>query len=251
MRLALECPTSLLQEIQPLGDFDFVLSHLVLKDKEYADFYRNSDRYLILDNSTNELLAPLSEPDIAKAAKIVNPDLVVAPDYLNDMERTLDALNDTVNYFGIRKVLPVVQGATVEECIVCADRLWNRGFDFVAVPYDITCERTDSLGTMALARQKVVQAITHMGIPLIVHLLGLTLLEELSRYGSEVKSIDTGSPVLHGLSNRRYGRDTLLSKSTPTMNKMPVIDAENEAKQMRDVYYNLAYLRTKLDEVIS
>ena len=48
IKLALECPTRLLGDIQPLADFDFILAHLVLQDKEYAEYFSRSKRWKIL-----------------------------------------------------------------------------------------------------------------------------------------------------------------------------------------------------------
>jgi len=48
LKLALECPTLMLNLIQPLADMDFILTHLVLKDKDYALYYMNSKRAKII-----------------------------------------------------------------------------------------------------------------------------------------------------------------------------------------------------------
>ena len=159
MKLALECPTELLEDIQPLADYDFMLTHLVLKDEKYAEYYSKSRKFKVLDNSTNELLKPCSLDEIARATYLVRPDLVVAPDFLSDRVATESILYDAVRMFGKDRVLPVVQGEDYKEVILCADFIIRNGFDKVAVPYDITSSREDSLITMASGRHKVVTHI--------------------------------------------------------------------------------------------
>lgn len=249
MRLALECPTSLLKVIQPLADFDFILTHLVLKDEKYAKFYKKSTRYKILDNSTNELLDPCSLEDIEEADKLVGPcNEIVSPDFLGDAEMTLDALDLACTKFGKGRVLPVVQGRDRLETGNCAEAIWNRGFTKMAVPYDILCKRTYSLQTMATQRHSLVAYFeSRFCLDLELHLLGMTTLEELQNYKSQasrVVSIDTGGPVLMGLYRHRYGRDPLSPKLTPTQNQM---DMCNSSYGEVDIFYNIAYLRKEIN----
>jgi len=246
MKLALECPASLLEQVQPLADFDFILAHLVLSDSAYADFYRGSTRTKILDNSVNELLEPLSLDQLKRAAEVVHPDLVVAPDYLGDSEKTISALDRAINVFGKGKVLPVVQGSTLREALDCSDYLHSELFTSVAVPYDITSRRTDSLEVLAAGRQAVVMGLESSFST--IHLLGLTCLEELEAYRSsrKVVSIDTGSPVLHGLRGLRFGRDRMLAKAIPTLEQMgsPAgFEVDQGDVDFESIYYNIAYLR--------
>ena len=244
MKLALECPTMLLEDIQPLADYDFILTHLVLKDEEYARYYSESKRFKVLDNSTNELLKPCFLDEIARAAKIVRPNLVVAPDFLGDHLATENILYDAVRKFGLRRVLPVVQGKGYEEVMLCADFIIRNGFDKIAVPYDITSSREDSLITMASGRHKVVTyIINRVPIGFKIHLLGMTTLEELSSYGSDwVESVDTGSPIRHGMYRVQFGKDELQTKIHPTLE---VIEAAPEIN-LPGIYYNIAYLRKVL-----
>ena len=241
MKLAIECPTSILKDIQPLADFDFILSHLVLQDKEYANYYAHSSRVKILDDSTNELLKPMSLKEIQEAAEIVKPDLIIPPDYLNDVARTCDALEDAISLFGMQRLLPVLQGKDSEECLKCAGYYWIKGFHSVAVPYRVTGHKEDSMMQMSSTRVSIIAKVTKE-YPFAIHLLGMTNLSELRGYGKIVRSIDTGIPVLMGLNNMQLGRDELRDKKDPTYNLMP-----KEATNLSDVYFNLAYLRRELN----
>lgn len=248
MKLALECPTALLEDIQPLADFDWILAHLVLQDREYAQFYSQSTRMKILDNSTNELLEPCSLSDIAKTAEIVKPDYIVAPDYLGDHLSTEKALDEAVAVFGLGRVFPVVQGHTLGHVLECTEYIAKTGFNRVAVPYDLTCNREDSIEKMASAREEVVSRLILLNNFEWIHLLGMTTLEELESYRSisQVKSIDTGSPVLNGLEGLRFGKDALLPKKQPTMSQMEAYVHHHSKYGSLEIYYNIAYLRKVL-----
>ena len=238
MRLALECPSSLLEEVQPHADFDFILTHLVLQDKRYADFYKNSRRTKILDNSVNELSTPTSLDDIERASEIVTPNYIVSPDYLQNLTETKRSLEATLKKFSPAQILPVVQGSNYCECVDYAEYLKSLGFTFLAVPYD-SCIGKSSLAVMSGCRDIIVGILTSQEFR--VHLLGMTDLEELRRYRSNPKviSIDTGCPILHGMRGLRLGRDKLPDKKSPTMNQMP----DYLPSMMPDIQYNIEYLR--------
>ena len=244
MRLALECPTELLSDIQPLADFDFILCHLVLQDEEYANYYKRSTRLKILDNSTNELLHPCSLDEIKRAADIVQPDYVVSPDFLGDHFSTEKGLDDTIKLFGKEKVLPVVQGSELKYVLECAEYITKKRLYRVAVPYDLTCSRKDSLEKMADARREVVEKLLQLDFQWI-HLLGMTTLEELENYNNWdiVGTIDTGSPVMHGMRRKKFGVDNLLPKDKPTLTQMGRFYPTTRST----IYYNIAYLRKVLN----
>jgi len=243
MILALECPTELVDEIQPLADFDFILAHVVLRRGSYASYCEKPGRMKILDNSCNELLHPCTFKELKEAADMVKPDYIVAPDYLGDYFSTERALDEAITIFDKEKIFPVIQGHELKYALECADYIASKGFEKIAVPYDITSSRGSSLESMASKRVRVVREL----LPRFewVHLLGMTTLEELESYKNkkQVKSIDTGSPILHGINGIRFGRDELLNKSIPTWNLMEVAPRINLA----DIYYNIGYLRKILN----
>jgi len=254
MLMALECPTSFLQDVQPLTDFSWVLTHLVLQDKAYAKFYQTrGGPGLVLDNSVNELLEPCSLEDMQKAAEVVRPNKIVPPDYLGDMASTLRELAKAIKIFGKEMLLPAIQGHELEGVYECARYIRELGFEEIAVPYDITCQRTVSLEEMADAREEVITRLVLISGFSTIHLLGMTTLEELDTYWSipQVKSIDTGGPILNGLSGIRFGEGRLLPKRVPTLEQMPdetdilaeLGPGESRDSRLADVYYNIAMLR--------
>lgn len=251
MKLALECPTSMLKDIQPLADFDWILAHLVLADKEYAEYYKKSRRFKVLDNSCNELLEPLDFGDILEAMDRIDlgtGGLVVAPDYLGSYKRTFDGMVRALGVLGTDSLLPVVQGSNLDEVLNLLKELLDVGFNRVAVPYDILSSREDSSVRMANRRLQVVNSIINkVPIGFEIHLLGMTTIEELTGHNKGwVKSIDTGVPVLLGMKGYAVDR-SLVDKSKPTMDQMEAVTSVDPEYSKQMIYYNIAYLRKVLN----
>jgi len=133
------------------------------------------------------------------------------------------------------------------------------GFNFVAVPYDITCKRTNSRDIMAVSRDCIVRNLTRSGLE--VHLLGFTTVDELVGYqdNPKVKSVDTGVPIVYGMNLKRLDEPWDFKKDNPTMDQMlsfqDFIDegstrhAIGPMDRMSAIYYNIAYLRKILGSV--
>lgn len=242
MELAFECPVCMFSFVQPLADYDFCLAHKVLEDPRYATFYRESEKLKFLDNSCNELREPLSLTEIGKAASIVDPTFIVAPDYLRDSKRTLEGLIEAKELFGIAKVFPVIQGSTKEEVKDLAESIRSMGFNWVAVPYDILGNRSMDINKLGRLRMGVVELLRIEGFKWI-HLLGLNSLREVASYQDkpEVQTLDTGAPISNGLRGKRFGRDKLLDKKAPTWDRMHNVDYDYDRNG--DILYNIGYLR--------
>ncbi len=252
MKLALECPIQLLPTIQPLADFDFILTHLVLSDKHYADFYAGSERFKILDNSVNEVGTPTSIEDLQEVQKIVHADFIVPPDFSRDYASTSKALVRAEFTFGKEKLLPVIQGKDLQEALCYGHLLYQKGYKRVAVPYDITGTKDTPDVEKASNRISLIANLL-LHVPFSIHLLGMTTLEELESYKTLplVESIDTGYPIKCGLEDQRFGRDSLCPKNVPTLNSMEEFftgEYPEYLSRMELVYHNLAYLRSLLTQ---
>ncbi len=244
MNIALECPTPLLEAVQPLADFDWILSHLVEADPTYAKWYQLSTRMKVLDNSVNELLEPVSIEKMTGAANIVNPTFIVAPDFLGDWEKTLSALEEAMGVFGRDRTLPVLQGSTLEECKACARDIKAMGFRRISIPYDILSERYFTLRRMGENRSSVLH---HLGAHFSwIHLLGFTSPSELLDYvdRKNILSQDTGKPIMWGLRGDSMHLDDLYEESQgdPTLNKME-LRVDFSHRDLWRVYRNLADYR--------
>jgi len=252
MNIALETPTELLQAVQPLADFDWVLAHLVMEDASYALWYKESKRLKVLDNSVNELLEPMNPQEMIHAANYVDPDYLVAPDFLGDKEKTLHALDEAVGVFGQDVTLPVLQGETLEECQECAKAIKAWGFRRISIPYDILSDRRDSsLDQMGKNRNTL---IANLGINFSwIHLLGFTTPKELLPYKEKLNilSQDTGKPIMWGLRKELMGIGAhylyARPQGDPTLSKM--VQTVSSQTDLWAVYWNLAEYRRIANDV--
>jgi hypothetical protein len=235
MQLALECPTGLLEMVQPFADFDFILADLVLKDEKYCEYYKNSTKEKIVDNSVNELGKPLSIDEIGKAFEIVKGNYLVAPDFLGEGEKTFLAYEECCKALGKEKVIGVIQGSTFEEVFKFVP--YYEGI--LAVPYDLCSQKKDPPWLMGYRRALVV---TNIKSERPVHLLGFNSLEEFFWYKglSNVVSVDTGVPIMLGIQEKDI-MEQLDTKKEPTLNRMDKYELSQ--KVWTAICRNIALLR--------
>jgi hypothetical protein len=149
MKCALVSPTSLLEYVRPFSTYHLALTHKVIYDARYCEYYAGRSKagdYIVLDNSAVEnggRAAPLK--DIVLAAVLVKPSVVVLPDYLFDSSRTLDELENALRSPAmrfLRRVLPevklcaVVQGIDQDDWLECFGILNDprNGIDCLGIP---------------------------------------------------------------------------------------------------------------------
>jgi len=206
MNAALISPTEFLNAVQPFSDYHLALTHRVIYDSKYQQFYAERSKagdFIILDNSAVENEAK-SRPlkDIVLAAVLIKPSVVVLPDYLFDSDKTLDELEDALRspqLQFLRRVIPniklcvVVQGVDAADWLECASILDDskNGIDILGVPMLTTHlfgSRYEALRRMSRRVKKP------------CHLLGFwhnVPLEEIRREAEFdfVIGVDTSKPV--------------------------------------------------------
>lgn len=107
------------------GDIEFCLAHQVLVNKKYADHYKNSKKYVIMDNSAAELGESIVFDNYIKAIKMVMPDEIWLPDRLYDDKTTLKWTKMfikelyTHKLIGNIKLAGIAQGMTLKEWLAC------------------------------------------------------------------------------------------------------------------------------------
>lgn len=118
-----------LLELTAVNQYHMSLAHLIIQDKEYADFYRRmvaTGRYVLMDNGAAEG-SQLSNDDLLKCWKLVHPTELVLPDTLCNSAETLAKVNEAIPFFrgnGVTcKFMAVPQGETLEEWKNCAFEL--------------------------------------------------------------------------------------------------------------------------------
>lgn len=247
IKLSMEFPEVLAGPVTSLSDYNFALAPEVLRRPKLAIIYNLSGKPTYLDNGVNEEGKPCSIQDMKAAAAQLRTSLVIAPDVVGDSKATLTMLPVFENEFDPALILPVIHGTTLSDILNCAERVYERGYVRVAVPYAGVVGSKAPLAMMAKVRSFVVGCVVQMGFSSI-HLLGTTSLEEFVFYRlrPEVKrhllSIDTGMPVSLGLRGTRYPME-LVAKEKSTMATMESLSTE---KQLEDIFYNIAFLRTLL-----
>jgi len=238
MRLALECRTDMLELVQSFADFDWILAHKVLGDEKYAEYYRKSTNVKFVDNSVNELGEPLSVDKLKEAFEKVGGTYVVAPDFIGKAPETIEAYLECTKVFPKNIVAGVIQGETFVDAFECL-RVYNTGI--VCIPYDLWSKKSEPPWLMALRRALFISNIPKdQGF--LVHLLGFTDLGEFFWYQNNpiVYGMDTGVPVLLGLEGLDI-LDPLVSKDTPTFNKMEKLELTQ--KGWTGIIRNIALLR--------
>lgn len=142
MKLANIVPIPLLKRYGRLTKYHLVLSYLVKKSKEYADFYKNcSDKgdYIMIDTSVIELGKPLTIQEQLPIAERVGASEVMCADYPMDKDRTLEATANDLSKIPKDfpyKIFAVPQGKNFAELVECYkeiikfERINTIGFSF-------------------------------------------------------------------------------------------------------------------------
>lgn len=196
MRVAFECNTNILSMVQPFADFDWILVDKYLTDEKYAKWYRESTNVKFVDNSVTEKGEPCGVDELKQVFEDCKGTYVIAPDWINDYEQTVQAYAECCKTFPIEQVVGVLQGSTPEEALKCLDVYQHQ---LVAVPYRVGgSKKGDPNELMSLRRSLVVSNIP---ADRFVHLLGFTAMSEFSWYLTRpnVVSIDTDVPIRAGL----------------------------------------------------
>ena len=256
MKLALNCPTSMLESIQPFGDIDWIYANRYLKDETYADYYRHTGNlYKFIEAGTCETGEPsVTIGDLRKVQEELGAGVIVAPDYPHDMQRTIQMYNECLKIkVGDRnidsgEVVAVLQGATFEEILNLIE-IYSMGKSVIAVPYSL---KVDSQGRamttewMALTRVAIILSIP---ADKPVHLLGFASETEFQFYRNRpnVVSINTGVPILQGIKEQDIDPESFHEKKIPTLNQLDEMKLTNE--HWGAVTRNIAILRKYINLV--
>ena len=219
MLISHEVPISLLKLSKVFNDYDYCLLHLNYQYPEYRDFYKNTTRRVLLDNSLFELGDALTNEQLAQGVLDIKPTWYVVPDCLNDVWTTIDRFEAfTKDYRDLPgKAIGVVQGKTLDDLRYCYQYMArNRFVDKIAIPFDSAAfaeyfpESTSTLVNWCYGRQAFIRELVRDGIfakDKPHHLLGCSLAREFScdLYKElPIESVDTSNPVVAAICNRRY-----------------------------------------------
>ena len=208
MKFALTSPVYML-DWQFKGDFLFVLAQY-MKFESYRkfveDWRKNMDTWaldkrkpIMMDNGAYEGEL-VSMDELLELAKVVKPDIIIAPDSYRNMDDTIDMTTEFLySYKGNAEIMVVPQGRDDFEWMKC---FWHfiseLHFDWLGLPRWLMETPMKRTGIF----DKVRVALENRNVR--VHLLGLPNPHELKHYHGEeiVKSVDSSWPFTYA----RWGR---------------------------------------------
>lgn len=182
IKLAFQVPFAYLHH--HFGDMDFALADFVLKHEGYRDYYAQSNRDMILDNSLHELGSSLALNKLEEAFYSIEPRWVIPPDVLFKTKETLRNLEIAEHVFPEGQILPVLQATTIADFLYLQEAYLEKGYKYMCVPY-----RMSRMSLLPFLRSDIKY-----------HFLGLICAEEFSFLAKQpnIVSLDTGKPFRKG-----------------------------------------------------
>lgn len=222
IKTAHECPTVMFEDVQQVTDYDYFLCHLLEEDSSYKQKMIDSvssGRETVLDNSIFELGHSFDPDKFAYLVRLMKPTWYIVPDILEDYRGTVKSYQNFVTKYPKLegKKIGVVQGKTYYELCFCYKELIELGVDKIAISFDYSWyesnrnEEPTKFHKWVKGRQEfldmlVTESFFRRDVP--IHLLGCGLPQEFSYYNqprfSNIESLDTSNPVVHGLSLIHY-----------------------------------------------
>lgn len=245
MKTNSELPLCLLGQNNDLNQYDFVLFHLYISNKDYRNYYRNQrtlfpGRLMILDNSAYEFFVKGEELDLDKYFDVIcelKPDMYILPDVLMNKEKTLSGVEEFLNKYGVRvlekspmsRPLAVVQGNSYLEFSECLLRYSYWGITRIAIPFHNSFLKEVGMAVKANIQERFLNwhnttmvtddMLYAMGRVKLVHDMreALNKFEHVHLLGSHdpfektfydwVDTMDTGYPVKCAIAGYEFGKE--------------------------------------------
>jgi len=239
IKFSFEVPIAYMEKFDEVNDYHFILAHMLLKDRNYAAFYKKATKYKILDNGCAELGKSIDTPKLINLAKDFKVDVLVLPDVWMDgkktYEQSIEALKTIYEKYPVMfkklKFMFVPQGKSYKEFNDCLDKFTDASFKYgwyhniiLGLPY-LTCAKIMNLYSPTNRDDDVTNSRIHLiqkikYAPHKIHLLGagFNFSSEISfmRHDELVVTADTSTPFIlakegtklgkHGLFGRKIGK---------------------------------------------
>lgn len=255
MLVSHEIPKELFSLSKGFNDFPYVLGHLINLDFEYKEFYKKELReadFSILDNSAFELGKSIDFKELISVTRELNPSHLVLPDTVHNKEETIkNSLGFLSEYYlelCMLKVTPigVVQGNSFEELHDCIKSYIVAGVSFIAIPFD--CIKGTDYGTIRF--QFFRYLLDNLGemtmMQLKFHFLGLQNPQEMLLYSdfekSFIHSIDSSSPILHGVIGNRFTKWGT-NKVKPTLKLADNLNLKVTGEMLNNIGHNVQHFK--------
>lgn len=155
-------------DLAELGDFDFVLAHVALRDQEYREYFTGRDRVTYLDNGVWETGNPVGAQAMVELAIEMQPNYVYATDYIDDSARTILAVEEFCVLAAehpdfTSKIVATSQGVTRDDWYACIRRLSEiDGVAVIAIPRHIKQDMYEYEVNTAMRMTKTRLEICHL-----------------------------------------------------------------------------------------
>lgn len=232
MKFSFEVPIAYMKKFDKVNDYHFILAHMLLKDKDYVKFYKQSTKFKILDNGCAELGKSIETDKLLKLAIEYNVDMLVLPDiWMNGVKTRKESLDALVELQKKNKKIQfmfVIQGNSIHDFYNCYSYFEGEGYlsnwkkrVTYGIPY-MTCakiyapfspnKRDDDVTN---ARIRVIQECDftdNEGYLYPLHLLGagFNFSQEISfmKHYPQIMTADTSTPFVlaaNGIKLDKYG----------------------------------------------
>lgn len=221
MKVAIIAPLKYLQFVDR-ADIAFALTQFVNNDQSYRDFYKDTQKYTILDNGAAEMGKSADELQVIEAMKKINADEVWAPDELynskNTIHRTKLFLENMPNNLIKRTTVALIpQGNSISQWITCYKQLLRLAEEYLST-YVICMSKYSCRcfggGSISKSRIKCIQYLLKQqlidnGTKYHLAGAGAEILQEIAhmRQYPFIRSIDSNIAVKMGIHRRLLGRN--------------------------------------------
>ena len=271
MKISHESPLSMLEMSRGYNDYCYALVHLFETEPTYYKFFEDSlkmGRHVLLDNSIFELGTAFESSKYVDWIEKLQPTEYIIPDVLENSLGTIDSASRFLDKYGERlarnapnsKTIGVMQGKNYSDLVMCynfLDKLIN--VDKIAISFDLpfyylsVCPHPNKWMGCTLGRVQTIIKMLNEGIINTNkrhHLLGCSLPAEFMFYrnGFEwIETIDTSSPVVHGLLNIRYEPGGLVNKQTIKL--VDLLGAQPDEDTKNIIMFNIQCFRSYVNGV--
>lgn len=259
MKISHESPLSLLNTSRTYNDYDYALVHLFELEPDYYRFFQqsvNMGRHVLLDNSIFELGTSFDPDRFAHYIKELKPTEYIIPDVLENTLGTMDSALDFVEKYPNLpgKKIGVVQGKSYNDIVNCYQYMDEViKVDKIAISFDYSyylevCPHPNKWMGYTMGRIQTLTRLLQDGIinkDKPHHLLGCSLPIEFMFYRTGfdwIETIDTSSPIVHGLLDIVYEPGGLVNKQSIKL--IELLGSNPTASQMRRIKHNVMRFRT-------
>ena len=258
IKVAHECPLSLLEESLRFNDYCYALVHLFEEYPEYFDFFKRAllnNKEVILDNSLFELGEAYNDEGFAECVAELKPNYYIVPDVWENSEKTINKFDHWYKDLPGLKI-GVVQGNSWNSMLECY-RYMSAKADYIAVSFglsyfNVTGEGNTVLERRTSGRQRFITQLISEGVwnwnkP--HHLLGCNLAREFRFYINHnifnIRSVDTSNPIVAAIHNLQYNGDLGL-ETKPETKLADLIETKLDNDQLQIMEYNVKMFKSIL-----